>query len=90
MPCASNVPNASASPMPQSIGFSPAPIAARPSTTTGFSFGWTVKSGGRTEIARVTSWISAGDAAVGTSGTRLSGPPLMLAHAPANVLGRGA
>ena len=89
VPSASSVPNASASPIPQSIGFSPAPIAARPSTTTVFSFGCTWKSDGIVEIARVTSWISAGVAAVGTSGTWLSGPPLMRDHAPAKVLGRG-
>ena len=49
--------------MPQSIGFSPAPIAARPSITTTFSFGCTWNSGGVVEIARVASWISDSDAA---------------------------
>ena len=57
--------------------------------TTLFSLGWTLKWGGTVHSARVTSLIASRVTLVGTSGTRLSRPPRMRAHAPAKVLVRG-
>jgi hypothetical protein len=76
--------------MPQSMGRSPAAMAARASTISFLSLGWTTKPSGDVVSAWPTSPTSWRGMAVGTSGTALSAPPRTRAQAPLKVLERGA